>query len=102
MNFHTLHIFNFGKAQLIGEDFNKTVDLSELTDGQEFLDSVLDQKPQDFVNEKFHVLNVFNTLKAVYISTSDELDATHFSVGWADLDLNLLQSVVDQILSIQE
>lgn len=102
MNFSTLHIFNFGKAQLIGEDFNKTVNLSELTDAQAFIDSVLAQKPENFETENFHVLHVFNNLKAIYISTTDSPNISQFSINWTDLNLNLLQSVIDEILSIEE
>lgn len=102
MNFNTLHIFNFGKAQLIGENFNKTVELSELTDAQNFIDSVLSQKPQNFVNENLHILHVFNNLKAVYVSVTDTTNSSQFSIEWENLNLNLLQSVVDEILSIEE
>ena len=102
MDFNTLHIFNFGKAQLVGEKYNKTVDLSELTNAQSFIDSVVAQKPEDFKIDNFHVLHVFNNLKAVYISTAqDPSEVSQFSVEWNNLNLGLLQSLVNEILNIE-
>lgn len=103
MNFNTLHIFNFGKVQLIGENYNKTVDVSELTKLESFVNSFLSQKPEDIENEEYHVIHVFNNLKGKFISKSEgEETVDQYSVEWSNLNLSSLTALVNEILAIEE
>ena len=98
---NTLHIFSFGKVQVIGQQdgkpFSKTAPLANLTKAQPVVDMLYAKKPvdNDSLNE-YHAINVFNNMFADYLPSGEK---KAWRTKWNDLDSTKVQDLVNEVLA---
>lgn len=98
--FNTLHIFGFGKVQIIGDDenkkgFNKTVDAGDCKKLQAVINEVFGEKPQDntSVADDYRAINVFNGMFVDFQANG----AKGFRVQWKDLTAKVFEDLVTEV-----
>ena len=92
----TLHIFEYGETQLIGENFNKKVLTSELTKVQAVVDNLYSFKPEENIATKdYYQINIFNTLNGSFIPK----DAEQWRVLYAELDATAIEELAAEIVA---
>jgi hypothetical protein len=91
--YNTLHIFGFGKVQVIGTDFNYQVDASLVQmELDPCINNVYDNKPNDSTTPKiYHAINVFNELFADWLAKGK--DDESFRVEYSNLDPTLFDAL---------
>ena len=99
--FNTIHIFGFGTVQIISPTVNKSVPASGLNALAAFITFVQSLKPSDVLSTTYHSININYGIDVRYLGrcTSNKTDKLSFSVKWADVDLNLLEALINQIIS---
>lgn len=96
MAWNTLHIFAYGQCQLIGDNYNKLVDTSELNPltVNAAIAEVWTHKPADSTaSENFHAINCFNNMFADWLPQTGD----SFRVDWSNLDAFPINVLADEI-----
>jgi hypothetical protein len=95
----TLHIFEYGETQLIGEDFNKKVLTSEITKAQAVIDNIYFVKPKEIdTTTKYHAINIVNGKLSICIAGDTKTWMTDYNL----LDLIAIEELVAEIKAYGE
>lgn len=98
--FNTIHIFSFGTVQIIGEEFNKSVAFSELTQLEPFITYVKSLRPEGIVEGDFHVIHVFNEMDVRYLAKDEtKTEKKSYIIKMADFDQVILNTFADEVLA---
>lgn len=100
-SFTTIHIFKVGIVQIISSTLNKSVPATGLTALTPFVSSIQLLKPADVVVTPYHVIhiNYGNDIRYLGSCTKNKADKLSFSVKWVDINMDLLDTLVSQIIS---
>jgi hypothetical protein len=95
----TLHIFEYGETQLIGEDFNKKVLTSEITKAQAVIDNIYFVKPKEIdATTKYHAINIVNGKLSICVAGDTKTWMTDYNL----LDLIAIEELVAEIKAYGE
>jgi len=101
--FSTIHIFGYGETQIIGETNNGKVQSSSLTTLVPFVDHVKTFLPESGVTlTDYHVIHIFEGSDVRYlgVGTEDRKEETSFSVKYDQINLTLLDTLVNEVISL--
>ncbi len=99
--FDVIHIFRFGTAQIVGKNLGKQVPVSGLVNLAAFVAHLKSFKPLGVVDTPYHAIHIFNGKEVRYLGkcTDNMKDELSFSVKWSDIDIPLLASLVNEVVS---
>jgi hypothetical protein len=100
--FSTIHVFGYGETQIIGETNNGKVQSSELTSLTAFVDHIKTFLPATGVTlTNYHVIHIFEGSDVRYlgVGTEDRKEETSFSVKYDQIDIVILDTFVNEIIS---
>ena len=102
ISFNTIHVFGFGKIQVISEAKNGTIDLTASTKLAAFVDHVQSFKPADVVEADYHVIHIFNGFDVKYLGVTgnDFKIKSHFSVKINQLDQTILNDFTAEVIGL--
>jgi hypothetical protein len=101
--FSTIHIFGYGETQIIGNDNNGKVQSSELTNLVVLVDHIKTFLPESGVTlTDYHVIHIFEGSDVRYlgVGTEDRKEDTSFSVKYDQINLTLLDTLVNEVISL--
>jgi len=101
--FSTIHIFGYGETQIIGNDNNEKIQSSELISLTAFVDHVKTFLPSTGVTlTNYHVIHIFEGSDVRYlgVGTEDRKEETSFSVKYDQINLTLLDTLVNEVISL--
>ena len=101
--FSTIHIFGYGETQIIGETNNGKIPSSSLTTLVPFVDHVKTFLPESGVTlTDYHVIHIFEGSDVRYlgVGTEDRKEETSFSVKYDQIDITLLYTLVNEVISL--
>ena len=101
--FSTIHIFGYGETQIIGNDNNGKVQSSELTNLVALVDHIKTFLPESGVTlTDYHVIHIFEGSDVRYlgVGTEDRKEETSFSVKYNQINVTLLDTLVDEVISL--
>lgn len=98
MKVSTIHIFAYGEAQVITDEFNFKAPVDKFTKLQAVIDNIKSKKPQDKEDKPHHAINIFFNMRGDYNST--EKKGT-FSVKFSDLDKSKLDELVAEFVTLK-
>ena len=101
--FSTIHIFGYGETQIIGNDNNGKVQSSELTNLVVLVDHIKTFLPENGVTlTDYHVIHIFEGSDVRYlgVGTEDRKEDTSFSVKYDQINLTLLDTLVNEVISL--
>jgi len=99
--FSVLHIFGFGKTQLISKESNKQVDSTSLTKLQPVINEILSKNPNDNSSDydnNYHAINIFNDSFVDFLPKTKEQKS--FRVKYSELNKSLIEELVEEIKAI--
>lgn len=102
--FKTIHLFGFGTAQIIGEEFNLSAKAETLTKLAAFVDHVKSFKPADVTLTDHHVIHIFEGMDVRYlgVGAEDKKAKTDFSVKFEEVNATLLTELATEIKAVAE
>jgi hypothetical protein len=101
--FSTIHIFGYGETQIIGETNNGKILSSSLTTLVPFVDHIKTFLPESGVTlTDYHVIHIFEGSDVRYlgVGTEDRKEETSFSVNYDQIDITLLDTLVNEVISL--
>ena len=101
--FSTIHIFGYGETQIIGETNNGKILSSSLTTLVPFVDHIKTFLPESGVTlTDYHVIHIFEGSDVRYlgVGTEDRKEETSFSVKYDQINLTLLDTLVNEVISL--
>jgi hypothetical protein len=101
--FSTIHIFGYGETQIIGETNNGKILSSSLTTLVPFVDHIKTFLPESGVTlTDYHVIHIFEGSDVRYlgVGTEDRKEETSFSVKYDQIDITLLDTLVNEVISL--
>ena len=115
----TLHVFGFGKTQLINEMqlgklrkaernlvddklpkfMDDRVETSTLTKAQALIDFVYSKKPADSdAGVEYHAITIVKNVHCLYVPKN--VDEEHFRILYKDMDATLIEDLVSELQAI--
>jgi len=91
----TIHVFNFGKTQVIGKELNKTFDSTELNTLEAFINHVKSKKPEGQEDSDFHAINIFRDMFVDYLPK--ETGVKNYRVKYSEIDEELINSFISEL-----
>lgn len=101
--FSTIHIFGYGETQIIGENNNGKIPSLSLTTLVPFVDHIKTFLPESGVTlTDYHVIHIFEGSDVRYlgVGTEDRKENTSFSVKYDQINLTLLDTLVNEVISL--
>lgn len=99
--FNTIHIFGFGKIQVVKEN-GSTVDSSAVTSLGAFLDHIKGFKPAGVTLSDYHVIHIFNKSDIKYLGKSDGnfKIKNNFNVKLSEVDATIYNNFVNEVIGL--
>jgi hypothetical protein len=94
--FNTIHLFEGGYCQIIGEDYRASAYQSELTTFDAFLSNIQSLAPQGVSVVAYNQVNIFRDTRSFYIALDSASDY-HFHVE--DMDETILNNFITELKS---
>jgi hypothetical protein len=97
--FSTIHIFRYGEAQIITNEFNFKASFESFTKLQSVIDDIKSQKPSNVTEGDFHAINIFKAINCRYMGREKE---TSFSCDLSDLNESKLNDLIDEFVTLRD
>jgi hypothetical protein len=95
--FNTIHLFEGGYCQIIGNDYNCAAYASQLTTFDPLLANIISLAPPSIVVLPYTQINIFREARSFYL-TLDFVSDYDFHVG--DMDESTLNNFITELKSI--
>jgi hypothetical protein len=98
--FSTIHIFGFGNVQVIGQNFNHQVKISQVqSEVDACVSMVYSNKPTDSTTPNtYHAINIFNDMFADWLSNVKGQEG--FRVKYSDLDSSVIEALANAVIAL--
>lgn len=100
-DFSTIHVFGFGKVQVVKEN-GGTVDAGSISSLSAFVDHIKTFKPAGVVLTDYHVIHIFNNLDIKYLGKSDGSFKVKnsFNVKISEVNSTIYNNFVNEVIGL--